>query len=93
MARWLIGLVAVSLAVGLAGVLTWVLVVPDTPVDTREAQHTPFHFGCRHHNHGPKWHADHGRILGPTSGGASRARAESEAGDLSGRSLTSGRAP
>ena len=30
----------------------------------REPGHTPFHVGCKHHDHGPKWHADHGRILG-----------------------------
>lgn len=29
----------------------------------RTAVHTPLHIGCRHHNHGPKWHADHGRSL------------------------------
>lgn len=29
-----------------------------------EPGHTPLHVGCKHHNHGPKWHAGHGRALG-----------------------------
>ncbi len=43
--------------------------------------HAPFHIGCKHHNHGPAWHADHGRILGAAGSGD----------DLSSRSLTAGR--
>ena len=54
-----------------------------------EPGHTPLHVGCRHHNHGPKWHADHGRILGmsrrPGEG------AEPDPNALQSRSLTSGR--
>ena len=29
----------------------------------RELQ-TFLHIGCKHHNHGPKWHDDHARSLG-----------------------------
>jgi hypothetical protein len=32
-------------------------------LSARQQGHTPLHIGCKHHNHGPKWHADHGRSL------------------------------
>ncbi len=34
--------------------------------------HTPFHVGCKNHNHGPKWHADHGRAVGTPASRYSR---------------------
>lgn len=52
--------------------------------------HTPLHIGCRHHNHGAKWHADHGRILGATRGERVRVR-QPDAEELTRRSLTFGR--
>lgn len=33
------------------------------PVERRDV-HTYLHINCKHHNHGPKWHQNHGRILG-----------------------------
>lgn len=33
-----------------------------------DAGHTLLHIGCKHHNHGPKWHDGHGRALGITAG-------------------------
>lgn len=54
------------------------------------ATHTFLHIGCTHHNHGPKWHAGHGRAaLGDRR---SRARETlDDPDDLASRSLTSGR--
>jgi hypothetical protein len=37
-------------------------VAPATNVSPREL-HTFMHIGCKHHNHGRKWHQDHGRIF------------------------------
>jgi hypothetical protein len=55
-----------------------------------EPGHGPLHIGCRHHNHGPKWHADHGRILGAPRGAAALSQPPDEDG-LRSRSLTAGR--
>ena len=33
------------------------------PAERRDV-HTYLHINCKHHNHGPKWHKDHGRLLG-----------------------------
>jgi len=52
--------------------------------------HTPLHIGCRHHNHGAKWHADHGHILGSMRGERIRVRAPDREA-LAARSLTFGR--
>lgn len=92
-------LTLVAAAIGLAGaaVVTVMAARGVTPV---EASHTPFHIGCAHHNHGPKWHENHGRILGePASRFARPERDDADtqnrdmgnAEPLAKRSLTSGR--
>ena len=54
-----------------------------------EPGHRPLHFGCLHHAHGPKWHADHGRALGqPPNRFARPDAANPELGD---RGITSRR--
>lgn len=59
---------------------------------TREPGHVPLHFGCTNHNHGPKWHADHGRILGvKRSRDAEDTDAAPGSIGLAARSLTAGR--
>lgn len=89
MARWLIGLGVVSSVSAVALALAWGAVAPDRAGGV----HTPMHIGCRHHNHGPKWFADHGKILGQGGGRAWRSRPSAESDDLSNRSLTAGRSP
>lgn len=56
-----------------------------------EPGHMPLHVGCRHHNHGAKWHADHGRILGTTRGRGARSEVP-DGEELARRSLVAGRA-
>ena len=29
----------------------------------RKPRHTPGHIDCKHHNHGPKWHAGHAKAV------------------------------
>lgn len=75
-ATWLIGLMLASALAAVA-----------MAVGNAEPGHMPLHVGCKHHSHGSKWHADHGRILG-----ASRTAGESADRDaLLARSLTAGR--
>lgn len=90
-------LVAAGVALAGASVVTVMAVRGVTPV---EAGHTPFHIGCVHHNHGPKWHENHGRILGqPASRFARPERDDADTGDrntdgaesLAKRGITSGR--
>lgn len=39
-------------------------------VSAAPSGHLPLHIGCTNHNHGPKWHAGHGRsALGNVPGG------------------------
>lgn len=51
------------LALGGAAVLWQAVRTPSAAARPGEL-HTFLHIGCKHHNHGPKWHQDHGRILG-----------------------------
>lgn len=90
-------IVAAGVALAGAAVVTAMTVRGVTPV---EAGHTPFHIGCLHHNHGPKWHENHGRILGqPVSRFARPERDDLPTSDsdadradpLAKRSITSGR--
>lgn len=73
------------------GVLVATLIVAaGFAVATKKSGHTPLHVGCRHHNHGPKWHADHGRSLEGSRGGRIRAISPDGA-ELARRSITAGR--
>lgn len=74
-------LALVAGGVALAGVAV-VGVMSARGVTPVEAGHTQFHIGCTHHNHGPKWHENHGRILGqPASRFARPERGASETRD------------
>lgn len=87
MVRWFIGVGFLGTVAAVAVLLTWGVVARDRAA----AAHTPMHIGCRHHNHGPKWFADHGKILGQPGAGALRSRLAAEPDDLSRRSMTAGR--
>lgn len=64
---------------------------PDTTAPTAANGHTFLHIGCKNHNHGPKWHAGHGRsAMGDRRGSASDAAGD-EADALTSRRLTAGR--
>lgn len=63
-ARWLtLGCLA-GAAVLAGGAIVWQVVRAPSASARPVAVHTFLHIGCKHHNHGPKWHQDHGRILG-----------------------------
>lgn len=66
--RWRLAAGLAALAIVL--VSGWLLLLAGRPNATE--RHMPFHIGCTHHNHGPKWHAAHGRIAGGKSRDASR---------------------
>lgn len=89
-------LTLVAIGIALAGAI-FVAVAAARGVAPIEAGHTPFHIGCLHHNHGPRWHQDHGRILGQQGRlGGSTSDEGIEASDapalrLEQRSVTSGR--
>lgn len=89
-------LTLIAIGIAVAGV-TVVAVAAARGVAPLEAGHTPFHIGCMHHNHGPKWHQDHGRILGQQGrlGGSTRDdsndASDTPASRLERRSVTSGR--
>ena len=51
-----------------------------------EPGHTPLHVACKHHNHGPKWHAGHGRALGEPQSRSLRPELDEP---RSGRAITS----
>lgn len=82
-------LLVVAASVAIVVAAGWGMRGLATPVPGAErARHTPFHIGCKHHNHGPKWHAGHGRTLQ----GSRWARDEGSADDgLAARAITSGR--
>lgn len=82
------GTLAISVGLGVAALAAATVVVLAS-VST-EPGHTLGHIDCRHHNHGAKWHADHGRILGARRGGRARERAP-DRDELMQRSLTAGR--
>jgi hypothetical protein len=84
MRRWVFG----ALLIGLPA--TAVLAVAALALGRTEPGHNPLHIGCTHHNHGPKWHADHGRILGASRGAGTRDLPPT-GDELRGRSLTAGR--
>jgi hypothetical protein len=59
MKRWLVlGAGIVIAALVAAGAAVAVMPVP-------APGHAPFHIGCKDHNHGPKWHANHGKSALP----------------------------
>jgi hypothetical protein len=61
MSRWLVlGAVAGFAALVAAGAMAALQPSP-------APGHNRFHIGCADHNHGPKWHAGHGRSLVPVS--------------------------
>ncbi len=86
-------LTLVAIGIALAGA-TVVAVAAARGIAPLEAGHTPFHIGCLHHNHGPKWHQDHGRILGQQGslGGGTRdddvGKSDASAPRLERRSIT-----
>ena len=87
----LAALIVVALAIG-AAVVAAVAALGSAPPG--EPGHTMLHIGCKNHNHGPKWHADHGRALGQPQSRFSRTGTEEGGRDVSDferRSNTSGR--
>ena len=79
------------LLIGAAGLMAVAgLMVMADALGRPQPGHMPLHIGCRHHNHGAKWHADHGRILGSPRRAVARTSASS-ADDLGSRSLVAGR--
>ena len=54
-----------------------------------EPGHGLLHVGCLNHNHGPKWHADHGRAIGQVP--SRFARPDENADDKAERRSTRGR--
>ncbi len=51
--------------------------------------HAPLHLGCKHHAHGPKWHAGHSRAIGEPQ--SRFARPEPDDAPLAERAITSPR--
>lgn len=68
MSRRLIGCAVAMLAAVAAGAIAVLAMAQPTP------GHRPFHIGCLDHNHGPAWHAGHGRVLGAPQSGIRRGR-------------------
>ncbi len=62
--RRVVTMIVGACALAVAGSVAAVALVQTAP------GHAPFHIGCTHHNHGPKWYAGHGRAAkGRVDGG------------------------
>ncbi len=58
-------LAVLGIAIAAVSAGAWIgLATPSAEAPVRRDVHTYLHLNCKHHNHGPKWHQDHGRVLG-----------------------------
>lgn len=58
-------LAVLGIVIAAVGAGAWFgLAAPAAEAPARRGVHTNLHLNCKHHNHGPKWHQDHGRVLG-----------------------------
>ena len=64
-----VGGVAATIGGGAVNAMLWASASP-------ACRHTPLHVGCRHHSHGPAWHANHGRSIRDARETARKAREE-----------------